>query len=196
LGYKRQFVVPNGTWVVLGATDHGPGFPPSFSSIAFGQFTGSHLATLLTYSSNTRGRANTATWRDWDQCETERDGVAFQRVASVSIHRYCYRGKSVATGSTQKWAGVLGAVAANLERLATPSLGSQVLRTDLHIKDNGWGYVTLTRYDFTAPAPASERERWTAAYASIALRGFAKAIDADDLRPGDTVPGRGVSLPD
>jgi hypothetical protein len=175
VGAKKQVVVPNGPWVVLGAKDyysaHSTRIP--MTRIALGQFEGNTLRSLLYATFNSRPGPSTATWTDAAACEAEAsasnsndstpqgfawvtppEGGAFSRYRL----KQCVRARAIRhTPTPEFWRGELAdTVFTHLQQMNAVPSNTTALRSDLYVTDGlSANIMIMTRLDFGAPAASS-----------------------------------------
>lgn len=211
VGARRQLVLPAGEWVLLAAEDHRSGGTAQFSlaSLAFGQFSGARLRSLLVTSFNRRAVAiqsgNAANlqamgmlprWTAAEQCEAAGTADLFREVAGTPALRHC-----AAVRPADDWRAALAAtplaepVDATLKALrATTS--PFALRSELHFTDQRYGWLAVTRLDTAAAGAVPARIDWLRRYVPLARRGYGRELEVDDLQPGQAVAAKGLELPE
>jgi hypothetical protein len=209
IGAKRQLVIPAGEWVLLAAEDHrtSGSLQHSLASLAFGQFAGAELRSLLVASFNRRaisvssGGSGTyqamgllPRWTTAEQCEAATAADLLREVGGTPTLRHCaavrpaddWRATLAQTPLPEALDRVLKAVQASVPPFA--------LRSELHFTDQRYGWLGLTRFDTAAVGAAPSRADWLRRYLPLATRGYGRNIDAADLLPGQAAPANDIVL--
>jgi hypothetical protein len=211
VGAKRQLVIPAGEWVLLAAEDHRTRGSAQFSlaSLAFGQFDGSTLRSLLVASFNRRaipvpaGNPSTylvqgmlPTWTVAEQCERAGPGDALREVGGTPALRHC---AAVRPGSDWRAALADTPLAEPVEQ-ALKSLNAGTApfawRSELHYTDQRYGWLGIVRHDVAAVGPGAARAEAWRRYRALATRGYTRDLEADDLAPGAGRPAKPLELAD
>jgi hypothetical protein len=188
LGSKKQIVLPAGEWVALAMVDH-----PSregaaqMGTVAFGQFQGQRLATLLEVTFNRRA-TRVRSWPEMDAC-LGNSGSQWLHHWATSASAVTTECEAVSMAADAPGTSELAAVASerreSLERLgaAAPSGPASVARIFL-TRDNV-GYLGVTRIDWnTSEQEARERlVPWLERYRALVETGFRRGFDRSDLQP-------------
>ncbi|MGH8687837.1 MAG: hypothetical protein ACREVQ_09030 [Burkholderiales bacterium] len=218
IGSRKQIVIPNGEWVGLTAVDrsvpHGSASVLMVSA-ALGQFDGRRLRSLLIFDTNSWSvRLSPQRPIEWGRaadCERNSDPAFWKSGGAGFPVRSCARVDSPSSGAPENavpnrlWSSLLE----NLSRLEadTTSLSFNV-QSVLYVTDNLGAFLEVTRYDCVAqggcnaatPKPpenaVASRVAWARAYVPLAIQGFRKKLDADELEPSVDLPTRRISLPD
>lgn len=209
LGARRQLVLPAGEWVLLAAEDHRTSgtLQISLASLAFGQFEGAQLRSLLVASFNRRAVAVQSgssanlqamgllpRWTAAEQCEAAAGADLFREVAGTPALRHCAVVRPAddwrATLATTPLPEPLDASLKALQAVVSPF----ALRSELHFTDQRYGWMALTRLDTAAVGAAPARIDWLRRYLPLATRGYGRNFDAEDLVPGQTAPAKDIVL--
>lgn len=210
IGVRRQLLVPAGDWILLAAVDHRtPGtVQVSLATLALGQFSGRELRSLLLVDFNRRGviipggslQAQQAMgvlprWPEAERCEAAAGNELLLEVGSTRGVRHCS-----ALRPEADWRRHLSTAPELPEALdsALASLGATTvplpLRSELHITDTRYNHMGYMRLDAAAVGPAPARADWLRRFTPLALQGYARDLDAEDLQP-DKPGGAGIALP-
>ncbi len=207
-GAKKQFVVPNGHWVVLAAIDQYSSTTPriSMAAIALGKIEGTAIRSILTAEFDTVPSRATTRWVDLNGCNRDEPLLQFYWRSDSSAVRQCVIARAfVKLGTTEYWNDSLWRdVRASYNRMGVSPPDAKTLRTDVFTSDNFSGYLRVSRYDFGAPEanPSDSgfgmeaRTHWARQYANWALSGFSRAIAAEDLVAGGRAVATLIRLPD
>lgn len=210
---RRQFVVPAGEWVLLAAEDHSTRttVPVGMATLAFGQFSGNQLRSLLVTSFNRRAVApqggnpgsNVAggllpTWRHAQRCEVAAPMNGLPENTHTRWLRRC-----AALHAAGDWrAGfpeaspLVEPVESALAELKATLPPAFAHRTEVHLSDIRYGYLVVTRLDRADVGTAAERAAWVRRYAALAERGYTREFESNDLVPGSPNPTREFDLAD
>ncbi|WP_425261296.1 hypothetical protein ACPOLB_10455 [Rubrivivax sp. RP6-9] len=212
IGVRRQLLVPAGDWILLAAVDHRtPGtVQVSLATLALGQFSGRELRSLLLVDFNRRGviipggslQAQQAMgvlprWPEAERCEAATGSELLLDVGSTRGVRHC-----TALRPETDWRRHLTAVPELPEALdsALATLGASTvplplpLRSELHITDTRYNHMGYTRLDAAAVGAPAARAEWLRRFAPLALQGYARDLEAEDLLP-DQPGAAGIALP-
>lgn len=210
IGAKRQLVIPAGEWLLLAAEDHrtSGSLQHSLASLAFGQFAGTELRSLLVANFNRRaisvssGGSGTyqamgllPRWTTAEQCEAATAADLLREVGGTPMLRHCaavrpaddWRATLAQTPLPEALDRVLKAVQASVPPFA--------LRSELHFTDQRYGWLGVTRFDTAAVGAAPSRADWLRRYLPLATRGYGRGIDAADLVPGQAASAKDIGLP-
>ncbi len=211
VGAKRQLVIPPGEWVLLAAEDHRtPGrVQHQLATLAFGQFSGSELRSLLVATFNRRppsipmnatGTSQEAglvpTWTTAIACETAGRDDVVQEVKQGWTLRTCLQMRPAGD-----WRSAFPDAPPLLEALdpvlaaMKAQVGSFAWRSEVHITDKRYGHLGLTRLDTAEVGPAAARAEWLRRYAERAGEGYTREFDRPDLQPGQPAPAKPLDLP-
>ena len=218
VGSRKQIVIPNGEWVGLAAVDrsvpHGAASVLMVSA-ALGQFEGKRLRSLFVFDTNSWSvRLSPQIVIEWPpavQCERDTHPAFWKSDGAGFPVRSCARVESLSTGAPENampqrlWRSLLE----NLSRLEadTTSLSFNV-RSAVYVTDNLGAYLEVSRYDCvgpggcgaSAPKPpesaVAAQVAWTQAYLPLAVKGFRKKLDADELEPSVALKAYKIALPD
>jgi hypothetical protein len=226
LGSRRQFVLPQGPWVLLAGFDHKSSnqVPVPLSTLAFGQFDGAQLRSLLVTTLNRRAVAPVGgagaslvamgmlpRWTAAEHGAAAAPGDLLRTVATVRALRHCAmaRWNDPGEGIGAEPAILKAQLAAALAGLGArnPAL---VLRSEVHLTDQRLNYLAYTRLDClptaagdrcadspaeAASAAVAARLAWLKAYTPVVVAGYTRDIEDDDLRPGERRPATKIDLP-
>jgi len=218
VGSRKQILIPKGEWVGLAAVDrsvpHGTASVLMVSA-ALGQFDGKRLRSLLVIDTNSWSvRLSPQIVIEWGpavQCERDTHPAFWKSDGAGFPVRSCARVESPSSGAPENampqrlWSSLLE----NLTRLEadTKSLSFNV-RSAVYVTDNLGAYLEVSRYDCVGPGacgtsaskpPESEvaaRVAWAQAYLPLAVKGFRKKLDADELQPSVELKAFKIALPD
>lgn len=198
LGAKRQLPLPAGEWLLLAAVDHGTRSTVSVSmaTLAFGQFSGAQLRTLLVATFNRRAvtvpsgstsnylaAGSLPRWTSAEACDAALDAELMRGIAAPRGLRRC-----AALRRAGDWREAFPDAPTLLGPLdrSLATLGAQVpafaWRSDVHLQDLRYGYLVYTRLDVDGPEAA--RREWLRRFVPIAQSAYNREIDAYDLEPG------------
>lgn len=198
IGSRRHVLMPRGEWVVLAGFDHRSAnqVPVPMVTLAFGQFSGAELRSLLSVSFNRRTVAPVGgsgpnlvamgmlpRWTAAEQCEAASPAHLHHAVAGNRTVKHCEFLRPLAAGE-DAWAGS-GELRAGVDAALALLKGQPLrpaLRTEVHVTDNRLGYMAYTRLD--AAAPAEPRAAWLKAFGPLAASAYERNLELDDLRPG------------
>jgi len=211
LGSKKQVVLPAGEWVVLAAVDHNSTGtrPVKLATFVFGKFSGDRLAASLTVTVN-RNASPVNRWSDIEACAQPDAGQLHQEATSMSaMQTECVR----MHGAAAALAGAtpLGdELRSSLKRIGARAGGTAIV-TQMYVADRRDGYMRIQRTDWPAVALGNteaadwqpdavarsdvrsayvkELVRWVQGYRPVAIQGFHRALDGDELAAGNAVRG-------
>lgn len=212
LGSKKQVVLPAGEWVVLAAVDHSStgARPAKLATFVFGKFSGDRLAASLTVTVN-RNASPVSRWSDIEACAQPDAGQLHHEATSMSaMQTECVR----MHGAAAALAGAtpLGdELRSSLKRVGARAGGTAVV-TQMYVADRRDGYMRIQRTDWPAVTLGSNTEaadwqpdavarsdvrsayvkdlvRWVQGYRPVAIQGFHRALDGDELVAGSAVRG-------
>lgn len=209
VGAKRQLLIPAGEWVLLAAEDHrtSGSAQHSLASLAFGQFSGNELRSLLVASFNRRaiavpsGASGTyqamgllPRWAAAEQCEAAAGADLFRDVGGTPALRHCaavrpaddWRAALASTPLPEALDRALGALQARVSPFAW--------RSELHFTDQRYGWLGLARFDTAAVGTAPTRVSWLRRYQPLARDGYGRYLDVADLVPGQAATGKAIEL--
>jgi hypothetical protein len=207
-GSRRHVLLPRGEWVVLAGFDHRSGnqVPVPMVTLAFGQFAGEQLRSVLAVSFNRRNVAPASgggpsivamgmlpRWTAAEQCEAPSPALLHHAVAATRTLKHCDAMRRLAEGE-DAWAGsgeLRSGVDAALQLLKAQPL-RPALRSEVHLTDNRYGYMGYLRLD--ANLPATERATWLKAYGPLAAGAYERELELDELRPGQPAPASAQQL--
>lgn len=212
IGSRRHVLLPRGEWVVLAGFDHRSAnqVPVPMVTLAFGQFSGAELRSLLSVSFNRRAVAPVGgsgpslvamgmlpRWTAAEQCEAASPAHLHHAVAANRTVKHCEFLRPVAAGE-DPWAGS-GELRAGVDAALALLKGQPLrpaLRTEVHVTDNRLGYMAYARLD--AAAPAEPRAAWLKAFGPLAASAYERNLELDDLRPGQpaSAVAAQLALPD
>jgi hypothetical protein len=212
-GSKKQILVPNGPWTVLAALDQYSTHAQriSMTTVVLAKFQDGKLRGLLSTTLNSRSGPPSSRWTEMERCEAGDPEAIFEWKSASATLRQCLRGRFLANiPAIDTWKGeAWETTARNLRRLNVPVGDGQGVRTELVFTDNRSGFLRVMHYDLDSSTnsdaasskrftrqTATERVSWGRAYASVAASGFARLLEAEDLRAGDAVAVTGIKLPD
>lgn len=211
-GNRRQLVVPAGEWVLLVAEDHATKdrVPVSMATLAFGQFQGSQLRSLLVATFNRRsvtpqsGSPGNAlaggllpTWRQAQRCEAAAPAHGLPETTTSRWLRRCalLRGADDWRTAFPEAAPLAEPLAASLAALKGTLPPAFAHHSEVHMTDVRYGYAGLTRLDTAEVGSAADRAAWLRRYAALAERGYTRDFSSNDLAPGASNPTREFELP-
>lgn len=212
VGNRRQLVLPAGEWVLLAAEDHATTdrVPVSMATLAFGQFQGTQLRSLLVATFNRRsvtpqtGSPGNAlaggllpTWGQAQRCEAAAPAHGLPETTTSRWLRRCALLRSAgdwraAFPEAAPLAEPVGASLAALKGTLPPAFAHL---SEVHMSDVRYGYAGLTRLDTAEVGSAADRAAWLRRYAALAERGYTRDFSSNDLVPGATNPTREFELP-
>lgn len=212
VGNRRQLVVPAGEWVLLAAEDHATKdrVPVSMATLAFGQFQGSQLRSLLVATFNRRSVATQSgspgnalaggqlpTWRQAQRCEAAAPAHGLPETTTSRWLRRCVLMRSAGDwlAAFPEAAPLAEPVAASLAALKGKLPPAFAHLSEVHMSDVRYGYAGLTRLDTAEVGSAADRAAWLRGYAALAERGYTRDFSSNDLVPGATNPTREFELP-
>lgn len=209
LGAKRQLPLPAGEWVLLAAVDHGTRSTVSVSmaTLAFGQFSGAQLRTLLVATFNRRAvtvpsgstgnlvaSGSLPRWASAEACDAALDAELMRGITSPRGLRRC-----AALRRAGDWREAFPDAPTLLEPLdrSLATLGAQVpafaWRSEVHLSDLRYGYLVYTRLDVDGPEGA--RREWLRRFVPIAQSAYHREFDTYDLEPGRAPASPAFDLP-
>lgn len=210
-GARRQLVIPPGEWILLAAEDHRtPGrVQHSLATLAFGQFSGAELRSLLVATFNRRpisaptnatGMSQEAglipTWTSANACEAATRNDVVQEVKQGWTLRTC-----LVLRPAGDWRSAFPDAPPLLDALDTTlsalraQVGAFAWRSEVHITDKRYGHLGLTRLDTAEVGPAAARAGWLRRWAERSNEGYTREFDLSDLQPGQAAPAKGLDLP-
>jgi hypothetical protein len=207
-GAKKQFVVPNGHWVVLAAIDqYSPTVPRvSMAAIALGKLEGNLVRSILTAEFDTVPSRAVSQWVDLKSCNREEPYLRFYWRNDSPQVRQCVIAKAfLKPAGADFWNENLWRdVRVSVSRLGVLLPEEKTLRTDIFTSDTGSGYLRIGRYDFGAPDTnrpeidfgLDARTHWAKEYATWAMAGFSRTISSGDLVAGGRASESAIRLPD
>lgn len=219
LGARKQLVVPAGRWTVLAAHDDIAYIPSSYATlgpvrvrlttVTFGKFTGSRLASLLRFSFSSQKVVSTVSWSQVEGCEA---GGEFKlrgyRPASSGYRSECralafeskpLTDESMATAEARR----------SLSRLGGTVRGAALV-SSLTFTEAQRGYLSVVRFDWPGvwlgddsqsarawhaenldsarEAFAGQLWGWFQKYRDAASDGYVNDFSDDDKGPRDFAP--------
>lgn len=210
LGARRQLLLPPGPWTLLAAVDHrAPGtVQVGMATLAFGQFSGRQLRSLLLASFNRRsitipgGSTQTQQalgllprWPSAERCEARSGQEHWLDVGGSRTLHHC-----AAVRPAGDWrealAGppVLDALQQSLQALGV-ALPAFATRSELHFTDLHYGLFGLLRLDSAEAGAAAERSAAWQRYLPVATLGQGRDIELEDLQPGQPAQPAAAALP-
>jgi hypothetical protein len=225
-GTRRQLVLPRGEWILLAGYDFRSAnqVPVPMSSLAFGQFKGNQLSSLLVASFNRRNIAPVGgtsaslqamgmvpRWVAAEQCEASSPRNLHLAVTSTARTRHCAAMRPIDAGEDPlaDAAALKPRIEAALKQMQGQSMRFD-LRSEVHITDHRLNYLAYTRLDCAAaaagggscaPSPAGSpalnaRIDWLKAFMPLAVSGHGRELDIEDIRPGrPAAPNPSIALP-
>ena len=208
IGSRRHVLLPRGEWVVLAGFDlrSANQVPVPMVTLAFGQFSGAELRSLLSVSFNRRAVAPAGgagpslvamgmlpRWTAAEQCEAASPAYLHHAVAASRTLKRCEFLRPIA-GGEDPWAGsgeLRSGVGAALALLKAQPLRA-ALRSEVHVTDHRLGYMAYTRLD--AAAPAEPRATWLKAFGPLVASAYERELELDELRPGQPAPAGAAQL--
>lgn len=211
LGSKKQVVLPAGEWVVLAAVDHSStgARPAKLATFVFGKFAGDRLAASLTVTVN-RSASPVSRWTDIEACAQPDAGQLHHEATSMSaVQTECVRMHGAA-GALPGATPLGDELRSSLKRIGARAGGTAVV-TQMYVADKRNGYMRIQRTDWPAVALGNteatdwqpdavarsevrsayvkELVRWVQGYRPVAIQGFHRSLDGDDLVAGSAVRG-------
>lgn len=211
LGSKKQVVLPAGEWVVLAAVDHSStgARPAKLTTFVFGKFAGDRLAASLTVTVN-RSASPVSRWTDIEACAQPDAGQLHHEATSMSaVQTECVRMRGAA-GALPGATPLGDELRSSLKRIGARAGGTAVV-TQMYVADKRNGYMRIQRTDWPAVALGNteatdwqpdavarsevrsayvkELVRWVQGYRPVAIQGFHRSLDGDDLVAGSAVRG-------
>lgn len=211
LGNRRQLIVPAGEWILLAAEDHNTkaAAPVAMSSMAFGQFSGPQLRSLLVFTFNRRQvtpqtgnpGSNMAsgmlpTWRLAQRCENAAPAHGLPETVTSRWLRRCALVQGA--GDWQRAFPEAPTIVEPIDAAMQALKGEWprfALRSEVHLTDIKFGYEGVTRLDAAAVGGAAERAAWLKRYAELAEKGYTREFESNDLVPGTPNPTKEFALP-
>lgn len=187
LGAKTQIVLPRGGWVALSATDHDSDHRPAvrMTTLYFGRFERGQMNTLLRYTFNSRTPAEPREqrWTIVDDClaqaRPDTDIWPGRRTSS----RQCNAidaGDVVAINAAPQFSALKASLDA-IEMALPASIAARARFSHTDLRSN---FLEIERVEFGTPASRPTRWRdWSREYASLALLGFDRQLELDELEP-------------
>jgi hypothetical protein len=225
LGAKKQLLLPNGDWRVLAAVDYNSrhASPMRMTSVAFGQFDGPRLRSLLVATSTRRPGKASNTWNELSHCQANQGGSLWQSAQERFPLSQCARVQPLAPARLREQ--LPQALAESMDQ-HLPAMGaawpSVNLKSTLVVTDRLAALLQVQRFDCVAVKPGADtdtcvaiprawlrddptpplqaRLEWARAYATLAPLGMNKNLDADDLEANPAAQSAthavALSLPD
>jgi hypothetical protein len=227
LGAKKQLLLPNGDWRVLAAVDYNSRHtsPMPLTSVAFGQFDGPRLRSLLVTTSTRRPGKASNTWNELSHCQADQGGSLWQESQERFPLSQCARVQPLAPARLREQ--LPQALAESLDQ-HLPAMGGTWpavnLKSTLVVTDRLAALLQMQRFDCVPVKPGADttdtctaiprawlrddptpplqaRLEWARAYATLAARGMNKDLDADELQANPaaarpTTQAAALSLPD
>lgn len=211
LGSKKQVVLPAGEWVALAAVDHASGGsrPAKLATFVFGKFSGDRLAASLTVTVN-RYASPVNRWNDIEACAQPDAEQLHQEATPMSaMQTECVRMHVVAVASAGS--STLGdELRASLKRIGARAGGTAIV-TQMYVAEKRDGYMRIQRTDWPAAALGNTEAadwkpdavarsdvraayvkqlvRWVQGYRPVAIQGFHRALEGEDLAANAALRG-------
>jgi hypothetical protein len=219
LGAKKQLVIPAGRWIVLAARDDATYMPSSYATqgptrvrlttVAFGKFVGSRLASVLRFNFSSQKVASTVSWSRVEGCESDGEfKLRSYRPAASSYRSECralaFESKPLADESV-----ATAEIRSSLSRLGA-TLDGAALVSSITFTEARRGYLGVVRLDWPGvwlgddlqPARAWRPENldaareafvgqlwaWSQTYRDAASVGYGNDFSDDDKGLRDFAP--------
>lgn len=208
-GSRRHVLLPRGEWVVLAGFDHKSSnqVPVPLVTLAFGQFSGAELQSMLAVTFTRRAVAPAGgagaslvaigmlpRWIAAEQCEAASPAHLHHAVVAGRQVKHCasLRRALGSDASGPDAAGLQEATAAALALLKGRAL-PPAWRVEVHITDSRLGYLAYTRLD--TGGTAEGQAEWLKAFAPLAASAYNRELELDELQPGQPASSAALALP-